>query len=156
MFLSKNSYNNKPTLEGLAWLGLALSKVYKSEIWCEIMKKENNHMFKVVSSKAFLNRIKKLSKDHKRRIKKFIEKIERKGIHATKIITSHEDYVLCEMKSKKPPYRLYIVYDQKSKVFYILRWEHKNKQKIIIDKLNQKLKGGIEFGIISIFNDLTQ
>ena len=112
--------------------------------------------FKIFSSQRFFDRVKKLNRTHKKRIKKLIEKIEEEGIHATKIIASHGDYILCEMKSKKPSYRMYIIYNQKLKTFYVMGWEHKNKQRMIINKLNKKLKDGIEFGLKSIFEDLIQ
>ena len=110
-------------------------------------------MFKIISSLAFLKRVKRLNRIHKNRIKNLIEKLEREGIHATKILSSYKDYVLCEMKSSNPPYRLYIIYDQKEKIFYILEWEHKNKQRKIIRQLIKKLSISIELGIRSIFND---
>ena len=110
-------------------------------------------MFRIVSSPAFIKRIKRLNRIHKNRIKSLIEKLEEEGIHATKILSSYKDYVLCEMKSSNPPYRLYAIYDQKEKIFYVLEWEHKNKQRKIIRQLIKKLSTGVELGIRSIFND---
>ncbi len=109
--------------------------------------------FTIVSTPAFMRRVKKLKKDHKNRIKKFIEKIEKEGLHTLKILTTQNDYILGEIKSSKPPYRLYVVYDQKTKIFYALLWESKNKQKKIIRKLTKQLKMGVDIGINYIFGE---
>jgi len=55
------------------------------------------------------------------------------------------------MKVKRPPYRLYVIVDQKNKIFYLVEWEHKNHQRKIIDKLKNKLSSAIEFGIENIW-----
>ena len=109
-------------------------------------------MFKVISSEPFKKRVKRLNKEHKARIKKFIEKLEREGLHALKILYT-KGKILGEMKSMRPPYRLYVIYDQEDKTFYVLRWEHKSKQEKVVNELKRKLEEGIDMGLYHIFGE---
>jgi len=53
---------------------------------------------------------------------------------------SIEDYyLLCEMKVMRPPYRLYVIVDQKNNRFHIVEWEHKEKQEKVINELRNRL-----------------
>ena len=62
---------------------------------------------------------------------------------ARKILKVHENYILGEIKYKKPPYRLYVIVDQKEKIFLLVDWEHKENQEKIIKILMKNLKHGI-------------
>jgi hypothetical protein len=49
-----------------------------------------------------------------------------------------------------PPYRLYVIVNQEDEKFYIVRWEHKEKQQKVINQLTTKLEYAFEGGIKNI------
>ena len=96
------------------------------------------------SFKKELNRIN--DKKHLNLIYKTIEKIRKYGETILKHLYTKDNYVLYEKKFKNPPYRLYVVKDKQENTFYIVSWEHKDKQPIIINKIKEKLKKGFISG----------
>ena len=108
--------------------------------------------FKVEIKPSFEKEIYKMPKDHQRRVLKFIDKLEMMGRNAlNRVLDVKGKYLLAEMKSNKPPYRLYVYFDQEINVFYIVAWEHKKQQEKIINELRSKMKDTIKFGLKSIF-----
>jgi len=81
---------------------------------------------------------------------KSIEKIERMGKNAIKLLHVRDKYVLGEIKFMRPPYRLYVIFNQENEKFYIVRWEHKEKQQKVINQLIGKLEYAFEGGIKNI------
>jgi len=73
------------------------------------------------------------------------------GKNALKILEIEDYYLLCEMKVMKPPYRLYVIVDQKTNTYYIADWEHKENQEKIINELKYKLSSAVETGLEKIF-----
>ena len=51
-----------------------------------------------------------------------------------------------------PPYRLYVIVDRKNDEFYVVEWEHKNKQQKVINNLTKKLHTGISYSLDQIFD----
>ena len=100
-------------------------------------------MFVVRITKKFNEEFKRLNKLHKDRIIKMIRRLESEGLNAVKILTNFNNFILCEMKSHKPPYRLYIIYDQGDKIFYVFKWEHKDKQEEFLSQLNASFNEAI-------------
>jgi hypothetical protein len=76
---------------------------------------------------------------HKAVILMLKRKLGRLGISALKILAVEGNYVIAELKAHRPPYRLYVAYDQQHSVFYLVEWEHKSKQDEIISKIKGKL-----------------
>ena len=103
-----------------------------------------NMQFEVVITFNLKKKIKSINKDHRRFILKAFQKIKKMGLNALKILKAYENYLLCEIKFKKPPYRLYVIVDQKEKTFFLVEWEHKKNQKRILDILSKSLKNGIK------------
>lgn len=83
-------------------------------------------------------------------IYKSIEKIERMGKNAIKLLHVRDKYILGEIKFMSPPYRLYAIINQEDEKFYIVRWEHKEKQQKVINQLMKKLEYAFEGGIRNI------
>lgn len=81
---------------------------------------------------------------------KSIEKIERMGKNAVKLLHVRDKYILSEIKFMSPPYRLYVIINQENEKFYIVRWEHKEKQQKVINQLMEKLEYAFERGIKNI------
>jgi len=75
------------------------------------------------------------------------EKLERMGEKAMKILYSRGNYKLGEIKYKKPPYRLYIIYDQEDTTFYLVSWAHKKYQDKVLQKMKKDLKDILIYGI---------
>jgi hypothetical protein len=73
------------------------------------------------------------------------------GKNALKILDVEGHYLLCEMKVMKPPYRLYVIVNQKTNKYYIAKWEHKEKQNKVIGELKYKLSLAVEAGLENIF-----
>ena len=73
------------------------------------------------------------------------------GKNSLKILDVENQYLLCEMKVKRPPYRLYVILNQKETKFYIVDWEHKGNQEKVIKELRKKLSLAIEFSLDKIF-----
>jgi len=80
-----------------------------------------------------------------------IEKLKKLGKNAVKILDVQDNYLLTEMKRNNPPYRLYIIIDQKNDIYYITEWEHKKEQEKIISELKQKLSLAIKTGLENVF-----
>jgi mRNA-degrading endonuclease RelE of RelBE toxin-antitoxin system len=81
---------------------------------------------------------------------KSIDKIERMGKNAIKLLHVRDKYILGEIKFLSPPYRLYVIFNQENEAFYIVRWEHKKKQQKVINQLMGKLEYAFEGGIKDI------
>ena len=90
-------------------------------------------------------------KSHKKIISSLVKKLETMGKNSLKILDVENQYLLCEMKVKRPPYRLYVVVNQKETKFYIVDWEHKGNQEKVIKELRKKLSLAIEFSLDKIF-----
>ncbi len=107
--------------------------------------------FEVIIVPSFQKEIEKI-KDRKQLelIYKSIEKIERMGKNAIKLLHVRDKYILGEIKFMNPPYRLYVIINQENEKFYIVRWEHKEKQQKVINKLMEKLEYAFESGIKNI------
>jgi hypothetical protein len=89
--------------------------------------------------------------NHAKIISRLIAKLEKMGKNALKILDVEDYYLLCEMKVMRPPYRLYVVVDQKHDNFYVVDWEHKGKQEKTINELKSRLSLAIEAGLNKIF-----
>lgn len=114
------------------------------------MEKRN---FDVIIVPSFQSELDKL-KDKKQfeLILKSIKKIERLGKNSLKILHVRGKYLLGEIKFKRPPYRLYVITDQASEKFYIVRWEHKEKQQKTINQLKERLEYAFKTGIKNIID----
>lgn len=75
------------------------------------------------------------------------ERITIRGKDALKILYVREEYMIGEIKHKKPPYRLYVIYDQKDEIFYLALWAHKKSQERIIQRMKTGLENALEYGI---------
>jgi len=104
----------------------------------------------IVILPSFEQEIKKIELSHRKRILTLIRKIESSGLNALKILKVKGKYLLAEVKSKQPPYRLYVFVDQEKKIFYIAKWEHKKEQKRIVKKLSKILEKSLEQGLEQI------
>lgn len=112
---------------------------------------DKDKKFKVVAVPSFKREIDKIrDKSHLELIIKSIEKIERLGTNVMKFLHIRKNYILGEIKFLRPPYRLYVVFDQSSQEFYIVNWTHKKKQERVIDQLKKKLDHAFEIGIENI------
>jgi len=108
--------------------------------------------YEVLLTETFKRRYQKIKNGKQKEIiLKFFDKLRDKGTNAIKILYLVENYILGEMKSYEPPYRLYVVLDQEDSKFYIIDWEHKNRQQQIIVRLKSKLKTAIKIGLEAVF-----
>ncbi len=110
----------------------------------------SNYIVKPVLS--FERELRKLNPQHKSRIRKLIEKVEKEGLHSLRILSMQGNYILGEVKSRRPPYRLYVIYDQKTKIFFVVKWAHKNEQQRTINTLQRKLQEALDLGIEELFS----
>ncbi len=109
--------------------------------------------FEVIIVPSFQKEIEKIKeKKQLELILKSIEKIERMGKNAIKLLHVRDKFILGEIKFMNPPYRLYVIADQKDEKFYIVRWEHKVKQQKVINQLAEKLDYAFEGGIKNIID----
>ena len=108
-------------------------------------------MLTVVLLPSFQKKLKEINKAHLKIILKLIKKLERMGKNALKILDVEEHYLLCEMKVMKPPYRLYVIVNEKANKYYIAEWEHKEKQNKVIGELKHKLSLALEAGLENVF-----
>jgi len=108
-------------------------------------------MLTVILLPSFQKKLEEMNKAHLKIILKLIKKLERMGMNALKILDVEEHYLLCEMKVMKPPYRLYVIVNQKTNKYYIAEWEHKEKQSKIIGELKYKLSLAVEAGLEKVF-----
>jgi len=90
-------------------------------------------------------------RSHLQTISRLLRKLQNMGKNALKILDVEDCYLLCEMKVMRPPYRLYVVLDQKNNRFYIVDWAHKEKQEKLIQELSGKLSSAIKVGLDKIF-----
>lgn len=63
-------------------------------------------------------------------ISRLVRKLENMGKDALKILDVENQYLLCEMKVKSPPYRLYVVADQKAENSILLTGNTKRNKKM--------------------------
>ena len=109
--------------------------------------------FEVVIVPSFQKDIERIKeKKQLELIYKSIEKIERMGKNAIKLLHVRDKYILGEMKFMNPPYRLYVIINQENEKFYVVRWEHKEKQQKVISQLMEKLEYAFESGIKNIMD----
>ena len=55
------------------------------------------------------------------------------------------------MKVLRPPYRLYVIADQKNKELWVVDWEHKPNQEKTLNQLKGKLAQAVNFGFSKAF-----
>ena len=84
-------------------------------------------------------------------VNKLCNKVKTLGKNALKILDVEDYYLFGELKVMKPPYRLYVVVDQRKDIYYIVDWEHKDNQEKIINSLKDKLALAIEIGLEKVF-----
>jgi len=107
---------------------------------------------KVVLLPSFQEKLRKRKyRDHLKMIHRLIKKLEKLGKNTLKILDVQDHYLLCEMKVMKPPYRLYVIADQRNNSYYVVKWEHKKKQEKIINELKKKLSLSINFVLDKMF-----
>lgn len=73
-----------------------------------------------------------------------LEKLASRGKNALKILDVQDRYLLGEMRSYRPPYRLYVYVDQERDEYYAVRWEHKDRQEKVIRELKERLYKAIK------------
>ncbi|MGB8216791.1 MAG: hypothetical protein WCE94_05755 [Candidatus Methanoperedens sp.] len=107
--------------------------------------------FEVIIVPSFQKEIESIrDKKQLKLICKSIEKIENMGKNAVKLLHVRDKYILGELKFMSPPYRLYVIINQENEKFYVVRWEHKEKQQKVINQLMYKLEYAFESGIKNI------
>ena len=113
----------------------------------------NKHMKnEIILTPSFQEKIKGNNyRSHLNIIQKLVKKLESMGKNALKILDVEKNYLLCEMKVMRPPYRLYVIVEQKENKYYIVDWEHKDNQEKIINELKGKLGLALEFSLDKIF-----
>ena len=111
-------------------------------------------VYKVQSTQEFKSQLKKMNKDHLKIIEKMINKLEIKGANAFEFLDREGHLVLGEVKRNRPPYRLYIIKNQKNNIIYLLLWAEKNKQKRIIKQIQEQMKLAVDIGVESIFGSI--
>ena len=84
-------------------------------------------------------------------ISNLVEKLELMGEGAVKVLAVQDQYLLGEMKVKRPPYRLYVVVDRRRVCFYLVDWEHKSSQESVIDRIKGKLAFASEYTFERLF-----
>lgn len=98
--------------------------------------------FKLIFDEVIFHQLKNESEDLKEILSKMFDKIEEKGPRAGKLIDSH--LFIYEMKSKRPPLRLYFKHVKDSNYIYLFEYEMKTsekKQKRIINRIRDKVYG---------------
>ena len=85
-------------------------------------------------------------------ILKSFKKIERMGMNCLKLLLVANKYALGEIKFKRPPYRLYVIVDQESEKYYLIRWDHKKDQQKVINELKYKLESAVHMGMKNIMD----
>ncbi len=95
---------------------------------------------------------KPMYRSHLELIDKLCNKVKILGKNALKILDVEDYYLFGELKVMKPPYRLYVIVDQKKDIYYIVDWEHKDNQERIIKSLKNKLALAIETGLEGVFS----
>lgn len=124
---------------------------FESLIQTICQDKNTMKKFEVIITPSFQKEIENINdKKQLELICKSIEKIERMGKNAIKLLHVRNKYILGEIKFMRPPYRLYVIFNQENETFYIVRWEHKEKQQKVINQLMGKLEYAFEGGIKNI------
>lgn len=98
--------------------------------------------YKILFDGVILNQLKKLGKNRQIRglLSSMLDKIEEKGEMAGKLVDSQ--FFIFEIKSKRPPIRLYFKPVPNSKEVYVFEYELKTsdkKQRITINRIKDKL-----------------
>ena len=88
---------------------------------------------------------------HAERIRKMISRLRKDGKSAVKILDVEGNYVLGEMKSHRPPYRLYVVFNEKKDTCYVVDWKHKKEQENTISELKLRLSLALEYRFETVF-----
>ncbi len=97
--------------------------------------------FQIIFDEVMLNQLKKLGKNQelKDRISKMLDKIEELGPRAGKPLDLQLN--IYEIKSKRPPIRLYFKYAREANQIYVFEYEMKTsavRQRATIEKLKEK------------------
>ncbi len=97
--------------------------------------------FKVIFDEVMLDQLKKLGKNQelKNRISKMLDKIEELGPRAGKLLDARLS--IYEVKSKRPPIRLYFKHVRNTNQIYVFEYEMKTsaaRQQATIQKLKEK------------------
>jgi len=103
--------------------------------------------FSAVIIPSFKSQLDRFPRDHQRLILKKFEKVEKIGKNALKVLRVVGEYLLAEIRVNRPPYRLYVIADQRTDTFYFVAWEHKDKQKKVIEYLSEKLHEALRLGL---------
>ncbi len=121
-----------------------------------IIENLSDNKFKVVLLESLRNKLEKSkNKIFAKTIKKIKAKIERMGTNALKPLYVRDEYLLGEVKVKRPPYRLYVIVDNKEKVYYLVDWEHKEAQQKVIEELKRKISLALSVGFERVFGSAT-
>ncbi len=88
---------------------------------------------------------------HLLRIDKLRIKLERMGNNALKFLDMEGEFMLSEMKLHEPPYRLYVVLDQDTGVYYLVELARKSDQDETIAGLRRKIADSVRFGFDKVF-----
>lgn len=104
--------------------------------------------YKLVFDGTILNQLRKTGKNNHVRniISKMFDKIEEKGPYAGKLIDSR--LKIYEIKSKRPPIRLYFKHNIKSDEMYIFEYQMKTSEKKQ-NKIIEKIRGLLKFKFFS-------
>ncbi len=97
--------------------------------------------FEIIFDKVILTQLKKLGKNQeiKKRLSKMLDRIEDFGPRAGKLLDPKLN--IYEIKSKRPPIRLYFRHVKKSGQIYVFEYELKTsttKQRATIKKIKEK------------------
>ncbi len=90
-------------------------------------------------------------RSHLETVRTMKTKLEKMGINALKILAVEGPYLLGELKVHRPPYRLYVIADQKNNRFFLADWEHKSKQENAIITIKGKLASAGEYTLGELF-----
>ena len=90
---------------------------------------------KLVYSKEFLDQIRKMTNDHKKRVKKILDDVKANGVSNLKYLLTLGEFKIYEAKVARPPYRLYFAYDVEEDKLYVIEWAHKKRQPKLIKKI---------------------
>lgn len=97
--------------------------------------------FEIIFDDVILRQLKKLGKDRelRERISKMLDRIEELGPRAGKLLDSK--LAIYEVKSKRPPLRLYYKHVEDTDQIYVFEYEMKSsvkRQRKTVDKLKKK------------------
>ena len=103
--------------------------------------------FSTIIIPSFQSQLDSFPKDHQRLILKKFEKVERSGKNVLKVLRVVGEYLLTEIRVNRPPYRLYVIINQQTDTFYFVAWEHKDRQRKVIEQLSEKLHEALRLGL---------